>query len=119
MSNNPIELLIATGAALARFPATSRYYGLEVASHTEADGSTVPYLRRRFVPAPEALTLLSLHEVRQGERLDQIAGKILGDPELFWRICDANRALLPADLTASIGTQLRITLPQDLTGADG
>ena len=28
----------------------------------------------------------------QGERLDNVAAQYLGDPTLFWRLCDANNA---------------------------
>ena len=35
----------------------------------------------------------------QGDRLDLITARTLGDPEQFWRVCDANDALDPAELT--------------------
>jgi hypothetical protein len=53
----------------------------------------------------------------QGERLDILAAQYLGDPELFWRIADANRAMRAEDLVANIGTVLRICLPQGIPGA--
>jgi hypothetical protein len=45
-----------------------------------------------------------------------LAGQYLGDPALFWRLCDANRAMRPEELTETVGRQLRITLPQGVTG---
>jgi hypothetical protein len=62
---------------------------------------------------PSALSLLRYHTVVSSEsgRLDNIAASELGDPELFWRMCDANGALDPAELTATVGRQLRVTLP--------
>ena len=107
-------LLGLTGAA-GRFPATSRYAGVETALHTGPDGRTVAYLRRRFVPAPERFALLQEHRVEQGERLDRIASHHLGDPEQFWRLCDANAALAPAELEEE-GRILRITLPEGMPG---
>lgn len=107
-------LLGLTGAA-ARFPATSRYAGVETALHTGADGRTVAYLRRRFVPDPERFALIQEHRVEQGERLDRIAAHHLGDPEQFWRLCDANAALSPAELEEE-GRTLRITLPEGMPG---
>jgi hypothetical protein len=41
-----------------------------------------------------------------------LTARYIGDPEQFWRVCDANRALLPDDLTAAAGNVIRITLPE-------
>lgn len=98
------------------FTPTSRYYAIETTTWTMADGRTVVYLRRRFVPPPERFALLQEHVVTQGERLDNIAAQYLGDPEQFWRLCDANGALRPEELTAEIGRHLRITLPEGIPG---
>ena len=98
------------------FPVTSRYYGVETATLERADGETIVYLRRRFVPPPERFELLQEHTVTQGERLDNIAAQCLGDPEAFWRICDANNAMGPDELTETIGRRLRITLPEGIPG---
>lgn len=98
------------------FPPTSRYALTPTASFERVDGSIVSYLTRRFVPLPEDFALLQTHGVVQGERLDNIAAHYLGDPEQFWRLCDANRALRPEELTETIGRQLRITLPQGIPG---
>ena len=98
------------------FPPTSRYALTPTATYVRADGTLVTYIKRRFVPAPESLALLQWHRVAQGERLDNIAARYLGDPEQFWRLCDANRALRPQELTETIGKQLRITLPEGIPG---
>lgn len=100
----------------SNFPPTSRYALTPTASFVRADGTPVTYLKRRFVPAPENLALLQWHRVVQNERLDNIAAKYLGDPEQFWRLCDANRALRPEELTGTIGKKLRITLPEGIPG---
>jgi hypothetical protein len=49
--------------------------------------------------------------------LDNVTARYLGDPTLFWRLCDANRAMLPHELTDTIGSKLRITMPDGITGA--
>ena len=98
------------------FPPTSRYALTPTATYVRADGTSVTYIKRRFVPAPGSLALLQWHRVAQGERLDNIAARYLGDPEQFWRLCDANRALRPQELTETIGKQLRITLPEGIPG---
>lgn len=99
----------------APFPPTSRYTGIEVAVHEDAEGRRSPYLRRRFVPHPETLALLVEHEVTEGDRLDNVTAAHLGDPEQFWRIADANRAMRPDDLM-EVGRRLRITLPAGIPG---
>jgi hypothetical protein len=48
----------------------------------------------------------------EGERLDNLAAKYLGDAELFWRLCDANVVLEPDELTDRIGGEILITLPE-------
>jgi hypothetical protein len=101
------------------FPPTSRYYGLETATIEGADGEPVPYLRRRMLPQSSRFALLSEHVVLSGQRIDQIAAAAFGDPELFWRLCDANDALHPLELTERIGRRLRITLPEGIPGISG
>ena len=102
------------------FPPTSRYAPIETTMIEDADGIVTIYLRRRFVPPPERFSLLTEHQVTQGERLDNITAQHLDDPEQFWRICDANRAVKPDDLTVIIGRRLRITLPEGIAGfSDG
>ena len=101
------------------FSPSSRYYTLETATLETAAGDTIVYLRRRFVPQPERFSLLREVTVTQGDRLDNLAAQYLGDPQQFWRLCDANRALRPGDLI-EVGRRLRITLPEGLSaGTDG
>ncbi|HYD82095.1 MAG TPA: LysM domain-containing protein [Paucimonas sp.] len=100
----------------ARFPPTSRYALTETAVTETNGGKPIVYLRRRFVPGPERFALLQEHRVAEGERIDNVTAHYLGDPEQFWRVCDANRALRPDDLMA-VGRTLRITLPEGIPGA--
>jgi hypothetical protein len=94
------------------FPVTSRYYGIEVIQLTTSDGRALTYLRRRFLPAATNAVVITEHEVTQGERLDNITARYLGDPEQFWRLCDANDAMHPNEVTAEIGRRIKIPLPQ-------
>jgi hypothetical protein len=98
------------------FPPTSRYALTPVTTWVRADGTVVAYLTRRIVPPPENFALLHWHVVIQGERLDQIAASELGDPEQFWRLCDANRALRPDALTETVGRRVCVTLPEGIPG---
>ena len=116
-TTDPVQALLAqTSLQNTLFTSTSRYYGLATATITSPAGATIVYVERRFVPPPERFQLLQEHTVSQGERLDNIAARYLGDPELFWRLCDANRAMRPEALTATPGRTLRITLPEGITG---
>ena len=93
------------------FPVTSRYHTIETARWVAADGREIVYLRRRFLPTAE-VAVLAEHTVTQGERLDNVTARYLGDPEQFWRLCDANDGVHPAELTAEIGRRLRVPLLQ-------
>jgi len=99
------------------FSPTSRYYDTPVKTLEAADGSNLVYLARRFVPPGSRFATLTTHVVQAGERLDLIAAAELGDPLAFWRICDANDAMRPEELTAEVGRRLRITLPEGIPGA--
>lgn len=101
---------------MSQFAANSRYVNTPVKTYTLPDGSEVNHLARRFVPQPESLALLGTCTVVQGDRIDNIAARALGDAELFWRVCDGNRELRPAALTETIGRVLRITLPAGFPG---
>jgi hypothetical protein len=69
-------------------------------------------VRRRFIPSPNGATTLVEHTVTQGERLDNITARYLGDPTQFWRVCDANNVLQPNELTDKPGTRIKIALPK-------
>jgi hypothetical protein len=98
------------------FSITSRYYGIETVKFESPDGKKIAYVRRRFVPPAERFELLQEHSVAEGERLDNITAQYLGDAEQFWRVCDANNAMRPDELTETIGRRLRITLPEGIPG---
>jgi len=118
--NDPMEalqaMLQAGGADAGEFPPNSRYQGVGTAKLMMADGHTIVFIKRRFVPALEEFALIQEHSVIQGDRLDNITAKYLGDPEQFWRLCDANGAIRPDELTDTIGAKLRITFPQGIPG---
>jgi hypothetical protein len=101
------------------FSQTSRYYAVELGLLTGADGEPQPYLRRRFLPASNRFAMLREHVVVGGERLDGIAAAEIGDAEMGWRLCDANDAMQPDGLTATVGRRLRVTLPEGIPGMAG
>ena len=96
------------------FEPTSRYYDIETAKMTvggDDDPRVISYKRRRIIPSGETMTTLGEHTVTQGDRLDNLAARYVGDPEQFWRICDANDVLRPEELTEEIGWIIKIGLP--------
>jgi hypothetical protein len=109
-------LMQQIGLKPSLFAPNSRYFAIGTATLTSSSGTTVVYVKRRFVPTPESLAQAGVVVVAQGDRLDNLAAKYLGDPEQYWRLCDANRALRPDELIETVGRQLRITLPQGVPG---
>jgi nucleoid-associated protein YgaU len=112
-------LLGGAAAGQQAFPPGSRYHGVPTGVHVRPDGRAVAYLLRRRVPPPEAFADVGAHVVVQGERLDHLAARYYGDPELFWRLADANGALRPEELVETPGRRLRITLPEGIPGGSG
>lgn len=91
------------------FTRGSRYEKVPEAIHTDPAGREIPYKRLRLIPAA---TGLQTHRVAPDDRLDLIAFRYYRDPEQFWRICDANAALHPEELTAEVGRRLHVPLPE-------
>ena len=115
--SDPLQAFLQPGSLQnSLFPITSRYHGILTATLETVDGRTIVYLRRRLVPPPEQFALLQEHRVTEGDRLDNITAQYLGDPEQFWRVCDANGAMRPEELTEIIGRRVRITLPEGVPG---
>ncbi len=96
------------------FEPTSRYHDVETVTLTVTDDRGEPrvisYKRRRIIPSGKAMTTLAEHTVLQGDRLDNLAARHVGDPEQFWRICDANDVLRPGELTEEVGSTIKIGL---------
>jgi hypothetical protein len=102
-----------------RYSPTSRYYGLGTTVHTTPDGDEIPYTPRRILPRAGDLAQIDEHTVIDGDRIDVLANRYLGDSEQWWRIADANPVLDQRDLTSPPGRTLRITLPAGVPGAPG
>ena len=114
--SDPLQALLHGPAKPTLFPPNSRYAGIDTGTLTTVAGNTIVFVRRRFVPPPERFALLQEYTVVEGDRLDNLAAKFVGDPEQFWQICDANAATRPEELTEIVGRILRITLPEGIPG---
>ena len=116
MNNDTLAALLSGGAIpQTSYAPDSRYYGNQPTTYTTADGRTIRYLSRRFIPQPSSYAPISVHTVAQGERVDVMAAQFFGDPLLYWRLCDANLALRPDDLEQP-GKVLVVTLAAGFAG---
>lgn len=93
------------------FPRTSRYFNIEIVKYVTADQREIVYLRRRFLPRSNNAPIIAEHSVEEGDRLDNVTAKYLGDPEQFWQVCDVNDAMRPDELTEEIGRRLKVAMP--------
>ena len=85
-----------TGAPML---SSSRYYGAQTQQCTLLNGTPVMYLARRIIPQPSTYGATQSYVIVDGDRLDNLAARFLGDPLLYWMICDANGATDPDALT--------------------
>ena len=115
--NDPMDLILRPEVSPTNaLPASSRYYGFATATFDTPQGTTIVYLRRRFLPDVSGLTVQQEHRVAKGDRLDNVTALYLGDPLLFWRVADANNAMRPATLTERPGRLLRIAFVEGPLG---
>ena len=115
--SDPLKALLDAGVLnTSSFPPNSRYHGVAVATLEQKNQEPIAYLKRRFVPPPENFSVVQEYTVVQGDRVDNLAARYLGDPELYWRLCDANGAVRPDQLTETPGTTIAITLPEGVPG---
>ncbi len=115
--SDPIQNLLGLGALKTNpFPQNSRYYSIPTSTLETADGKVVAYLQRRFIPNADRFALLHEYTVTQGERPDTLAAKLIGDPELFWQLCDSNSVMQPDELSDTPGRVVRVTLPEGIPG---
>ena len=78
------------------FEPPSRYLGIETYAVTDHRGREVEVVA---VPEAPSQTLAGIHVMHQGERLDHLAFRYLGDATLWWRIAELNEAMAAAALT--------------------
>ncbi|HEY7427559.1 MAG TPA: hypothetical protein VH682_25230 [Gemmataceae bacterium] len=86
----------------------SRYEHIPEAEIPGPGGRTIRYKRMRFIPETSGRLT---YKVEQGDRPDLVAYRTTGDPEQYWRLCDANRERRPVDLTSRPGRRILIPGP--------
>ncbi|MCC6368256.1 MAG: hypothetical protein IT165_32420 [Bryobacterales bacterium] len=70
----------------------SRYQGMETYTITAADGRMIPVVK---LPLPRTGGVIGYHARKEGQRLDHLAALYLKDATAFWKLCDANDAMVP------------------------
>lgn len=90
---------------------TSRYANLEMKTLTSKNGRVVNYICRRFLPQSETLQILTEVNIEQSDRLDLISARTLGNPLMFWQICDANESMDPFDLVEEVNKKVKVPVP--------
>jgi hypothetical protein len=116
MASDPVQLLIQAGAIPASpFAANSRYFSVAIVRYVRgADDPGTPYVLRRFIPQMRDIAVVAEHIVSSGERPDLLGAQTLGDPELYWRIADANAVIDPFELTDTLSARVAIPRPPGL-----
>jgi hypothetical protein len=107
--DNALSALIRSAAGTgAPTNKTSRYYGAAAQQYVQNNGTPVSYLARRIIPQPNIYSSLQSYVIVERDRLDNLAFRFLGDPLLFWMICDANGAVDPDELVSQVGRTILI-----------
>jgi hypothetical protein len=87
------------------FDTDSRYSQLRPLTVTGPNGSPVQIVPIRFIAAT---TPIMSRRIQQGDRPDLLAYEFYKEPQLFWRIADANEAMRPSELVATPGSLIGI-----------
>jgi hypothetical protein len=75
----------------------SRYQNQATYTTVLADGTVTSVVK---LPLPLTAPLIGFHRKQQSERLDLISNHYLNDATTFWRLCDANNAMVPDALAS-------------------
>ena len=81
------------------FDPDSRYHDLSDRTYRTAGGREILYKARRLLTAEPPLPPPMWEEVAPGDRPDLLSYRATGDSLLFWRLCEANDAADPFELT--------------------
>ena len=79
------------------FAPDSRYSAQGTYTVTLPDGTQVTAV---LPPGPLTTPIIGYHQRTGEERLDLVATRYLNAPTAFWRLCDANNAMLGGALAA-------------------
>ncbi len=114
MDTSLASLIQSASGTGAPTNASSRYYGAVTNTYTQPDGTPVAYLARRILPQPDIYVAVQNYAVVESDRIDNLSNRFLGDPLLFWMICDANTTTDPDELTSQKGRSILIPLASSI-----
>ena len=104
----------ANGLAQPAFAPDSRYHGLPTAQARLADGRTVAYVTRRFLPPPENFATVQTLTLAAGQRPDQLAAQLVNPPEPERTSSEAAQRPKPRLLApAGVASQFSLSLRHD------
>jgi nucleoid-associated protein YgaU len=87
------------------FGADSRYAKLKPITVIGANGKPVQIVPIRFIGSADSV--LS-RRIRQDDRPDLLAYEFYKEPQLFWRIADANEVMRPGELVSYTGSLIGV-----------
>jgi len=87
------------------FDPDSRYANLTPLTVISPNGTVVQIVPIRFI-APANVVIS--RRIRQGDRPDLLAYEFYKEPQLFWRIADANEVMRPRELVSDPGSLIGI-----------
>ena len=90
------------------FDPESRYYELADRTYRTRGGREILFKARCLLTDGEPEPPILWEEVAAGDRPDLLAHRVMGDSQLFWRLCEVNEASSPFELTE---TRRRVMVP--------
>jgi hypothetical protein len=106
--NEIARLLMPIDAGLAPFAEDSRYHGAPMKTAFLADGREVRFVGRRFIPAPDQITISAVHTVQGNDRLDLLGAQYFGNPTQGWKVLDANQIRDARNALEEVGARLAV-----------
>jgi hypothetical protein len=87
------------------FDPDSRYANLQPLTVAGPNGNPVQIVPIRFIASTDAVIS---RRIAQGDRPDLLAYEFYKEPQLFWRVADANEVMRPSELVADPGSLIGI-----------
>lgn len=106
----PVQIEHAAPGKLVR--TRTRHVTRDPATAISGDDDTaevkqaVPYLARTILPLASSFKPQASYTIQAGDRLDNLAARLLGNPLFYWMLLEANNTSDPATLCAVPGRKI-------------